>query len=377
MLSLFLLYSLVAFIIHLLVRHFFKRRNFVDIPDGIKKKHEDEVPISGGLSFAICFALFFSCSFLLVFYDLTSLFGIVLPNEGFGSSGSFPYVSFFWLLFLSLVLLAICLIDDLITLPVWIRLFSQISCTILMIQLGNMNLLNLGAIFGGNDVILPDYLAFIFTIFCVVGITNAFNWIDGIDGFFSFQVILALIGLSIMGKAGFTLAHFSLLAALLPYSLMNIGLLGKKFKVFIGDHGAMMIGFFLACSFILVTQDSANVNELDARPVNALWCVGLVLLNAFRVIWKRSINKLSIFSSDRAHIHHFFLDRGYSGNATLLIVCSISLAIVSLGAIIHYSGLPEWFSLMIFVGILLFWGFISRYAYIVAKSSQESLQSSK
>ena len=138
-----------------------------------------------------------------------------------------------------------------------------------------------------------------------------------------------------------------------------------------------MVGFFLACSFILVTQDSVNTNELDARPVNALWCVGLVLLNAFRVIWKRSINKLSVFSSDRAHIHHFFLDRGYSGNATLLIVCSISLAIVSLGAIIHYSGLPEWFSLLIFVGILLFWGFISRYAHIVAKSSQESLQSSK
>ena len=376
MFSLFLLYFLVAFIIHLLVRHFFKKRNFVDIPDGIKKKHEDEIPISGGLSFGICFALFFGCSYLLVFYDLTSLFGFDVPRVGFGSL-DFPYISFFWLLFLSLLLLAICLIDDLITLPVWIRLFSQISCAILVIQLGNINLLNLGAIFGGNDIILPNYISFIFTVFCIVGITNAFNWIDGIDGFFSFQVILALIGLSLMGKAGFTLAHFSFLAALLPYSLMNIGLLGKKFKVFIGDHGAMMIGFFLACSFILVTQYSLNTNELGGRPVNALWCVGLVLLNAFRVIWKRSTNKLSIFSSDRAHIHHFFLDRGYSGKATLLIVCSVSLAIASLGAIIHYLGLPEWFSLMIFISILLFWGFISRYAYLVTKSSQESLQSSK
>ena len=376
MFSLFLLYFLVAFIIHLLVRHFFKKRNFVDIPDGIKKKHKNEIPISGGLSFGICFALFFGCTYLLVFYDLTSLFGFDVPRAGFGSL-DFPYISFFWLLFLSLLLLAICLIDDLITLPVWIRLFSQISCAILVIQLGNINLLNLGAVFGGNDIILPNYISFIFTVFCIVGITNAFNWIDGIDGFFSFQVILALIGLSLMGKAGFTLAHFSFLAALLPYSFMNIGLLGKKFKVFIGDHGAMMIGFFLACSFILVTQYSLNTNELGGRPVNALWCVGLVLLNAFRVIWKRSINKLSIFSSDRAHIHHFFLDRGYSGKATLLIVCSVSLAIVSLGAIIHYLGLPEWFSLMIFISILLFWGFISRYAYLVTKSSQESLQSSK
>ena len=377
MFSLFLLYCLLAFIIHLLVRHFFKKRNFVDIPDGIKKKHRDKIPISGGLSFGICFALFFSCSSLLIFYDLTPYFNIELPEKGFGALDTFPYISFFWLLILSLVLLAICLIDDLIDLPVWIRLFAQISCTILMIQFGDMNLLNLGAIFGGNDVILSDYLAFTFTIFCVVGITNAFNWIDGIDGFFSFQVILALIGLSAMGIAGFTLAHFSMLAAFLPYSLMNIGLLGNKFKVFIGDHGAMMIGFFLACSFILLTQDSVNASESKANPVNALWCVGLVLLNAFRVIWKRLIKKNSIFNSDREHVHHYFLDLGYSSKATLFIVCSISLVISAFGAIIHYLGLPEWFSLTAFISILFLWAFISRYAVSIIESPRESLQSSK
>jgi UDP-GlcNAc:undecaprenyl-phosphate GlcNAc-1-phosphate transferase len=246
-----------------------------------------------------------------------------------------------------------------------------------MIQFGDMNLLNLGAIFGGNVVILPNYLGFIFTIFCVVGIINAFNWIDGIDGFFSFQVILALIGLSAMGAAGFTLAHFSFLAALLPYSLMNIGLLGNKFKVFIGDHGAMMIGFFLACSFILLTQDQVNADESKAHPVNALWCVGLVLLNAFRVIWKRLIKKISIFNSDREHIHHYFLDLGFSSKATLFIVCSISLVISAIGAIINYLDLPEWFSLMAFVSILFFWAFISRYASSIIKPPRESLQSSK
>ena len=95
MFSLFLLYSLLGFIIHLLVRHFFKKRNFVDIPDGIKKRHESAVPISGGLSFGICFAIFFSCSFLLSFFNLTPYFNIQIPAEGFGSLESFPYVSFF------------------------------------------------------------------------------------------------------------------------------------------------------------------------------------------------------------------------------------------------------------------------------------------
>ena len=376
MFSLFLLYSLLGFIIHLLIRHFFKKRNFVDIPDGIKKKHESAIPISGGLSFGICFAIFFSCSFLLSFFNLTPYFNIQIPAEGFGSLESFPYVSFFWLLFLSLVLLMICLIDDLITLPVWLRLFAQVSCTILMIQLGDMNLINLGAIFGGNDLVLPSYFAFLFTIFCVVGITNAFNWIDGIDGFFSFQVLLALVGFIIIGRGGFTLAHLSLLAALLPYSIMNLGLLGKKFKVFIGDHGAMMIGFFLACSFIFLTQDPLNIYEQTVRPVEALWCVGLVLLNALRVIWKRFIKKLSIFSSDREHIHHYFLDQGFSNHQTLLIVCFISFSISAFGFLLFFLNTPEWLSLLIFISILIIWSWIVKFSNQKTKT-QESLQSSK
>ena len=156
----------------------------------VLKKHKCNT-ISGGLSFGICFAIFFSCSFLLSFFNLTPYFNIQIPAEGFGSLESFPYVSFFWLMFLSLVLLMICLIDDLISLPVWVRLFAQVSCTILMIQLGDMNLINLGAIFGGVILFFPIILHF-FTIFCVVGIANAFSWRTVLTVFF----ISSYIGLS-------------------------------------------------------------------------------------------------------------------------------------------------------------------------------------
>ena len=374
MFSLFLLYILIGFIVHLLVRHYFKKKNFVDIPDGIKKKHEFDVPISGGLSFGICWTLFFFSISIIFFYGLGNIFGIEFAKNGDTSNFAFPVYSL--LTFLSLVLLSICLIDDLIELPVWVRLFTQISCTVLMIEIGGMNLLNLGPLFGFEDIILSYYFGFVFTIFCVVGLTNAFNWIDGIDGFFSFQVILACIGLSILSN-NFSLALMAFLCALVPYTIMNLGLMGKKFKVFIGDHGAMMIGFFIACNFVLISQDPYDIREVEVRPVDTLWCVGLVLLNALRVIWVRFTKKLSIFNSDRSHIHHYFLDLGYSSNTTLVIVCSLSFAITSLGGIIFFLGLPEWFSLMAFVSILFFWAFLSRYASSIIKSPQESLQSSK
>ena len=156
-------------------------------------------------------------------------------------------------------------------------------------QLGDVSLINLGALLGEGEIILNEYIAFIFTIFCIVGVINAFNWIDGIDGFFSSQVLIALIGMIILiGEISVIFLVF--LSAILPYILMNLGLFGKKFKVFIGDHGAMMIGFLFAGSFVLLSQ------EPEIRPVDTLWCIGLVLLNAFRVMWKRLVKGISIFS---------------------------------------------------------------------------------
>ena len=374
MFSFFLLFLLVGFIIHLLIRHFFKKRNFVDAPDGVKKQHKMAVPISGGLSFGLSYCLFVLVCLLIFYFDLNDSLNIQFLINGYGSN--FPFFTFIILLLLSLVLLIICLIDDLVNLPVWVRLFAQISCSVLFIQLGDVSLINLGSLLGGGEIILDEYLAFIFTIFCIVGVTNAFNWIDGIDGFFSSQVLLALLGMIIL-SGRISVFHITFLSAISPYIVMNLGLLGDKFKVFIGDHGAMMIGFLIAGSFVMLSQATEGIHVEGIRPVDALWCIGLVLLNAFRVIWKRLIKKTSIFSSDREHIHHYFIDLGYSTGKTLIIVSSVSLLIFSLGIALALLNAPDWISLLAFLGIFLFWNFFSKTIYNKLKKQQESLQSSK
>ena len=374
MFSIFLLFLLVGFIIHLLIRHFFKKRNFVDSPDGIKKQHEMAVPISGGLSFGLSYYLFIFICLLIFYVDINNFLNVQLSIDGYGAD--FPFFAFLILLLLSLVLLIICLIDDLISLPIWVRLFTQISCSVLFIQLGGVSLINLGSLLGGGEIILQESIAFIFTIFCIVGVTNAFNWIDGIDGFFSSQVLIAMIGMMIL-SGRISVIHIAFLSAILPYIVMNLGLLGDKFKVFIGDHGAMMIGFIIAGSLVLFSQANEGIYVDGIRPVDALWCIGLVLLNAFRVIWKRLIKKTSIFSSDREHIHHYFLDLGYSSGKALITVSCISLIIFSLGIALALMNAPEWISLSAFLGIFLFWNFFSKTIYNKLMKQRESLQSSK
>ena len=223
---------------------------------------------------------------------------------------------------------------------------------------------------------MQESIAFIFTIFCIVGVTNAFNWIDGIDGFFGSQVLIAIIGMMIL-SGRISVIHIAFLSAISPYIVMNLGLLGDKFKVFIGDHGAMMIGFLVAGSLVLLSQATEGVYVDGIRPIDALWCIGLVLLNALRVIWKRLIKKTSIFSSDREHIHHYFLDLGYSSRKTLIIVFSISLIIFSLGIVLALLKVPEWISFLTFLGILLFWNYFSKSIYSKLMNQRESLQSSK
>ena len=374
MFSFFLLFLLVGFIIHLLIRHLFKKRNFVDAPDGVKKQHKMAVPISGGLSFGLSYLLFVFVCLLMLYFDLNNSLNIQLSVMGYGTN--FPFLAFIILLLLSFVLLIICLIDDLVSLPVWVRLFAQISCSVLFIQLGGVSLINLGSLLGSGEIILQEYVAFIFTIFCIVGVTNAFNWIDGIDGFFGSQVLIAIMGMTIL-SGRISIFHIAFLSAISPYIVMNLGLLGNKFKVFIGDHGAMMIGFIIAGSFVLLSQADEGIYVQGVRPVDTLWCIGLVLLNALRVIWKRLIKKTSIFSSDREHIHHYFLDLGYSTGKTLVIVSSISLIIFSSGISLALLNVPEWISLLSFLGIFIFWNFFSKTIYNKLMKQRESLQSSK
>ena len=83
MFSFFLLFLLVGFIIHLLIRHFFKKRNFVDAPDGVKKQHEIAVPISGGLSFGLSYYLFGFVCLLIFYFDLNDSLHIQLPHNGY------------------------------------------------------------------------------------------------------------------------------------------------------------------------------------------------------------------------------------------------------------------------------------------------------
>ena len=227
-----------------------------------------------------------------------------------------------------------------------------ILCSGMVIGVSDLSLTSLGNLAGFGEIKLNAFFGTAFTIFCIVGVANAFNWIDGLDGLFSIQSLLAFFGLFFfIGGNGLFL--ILVLLAFLPYLLMNLGLFGNRNIVFIGDHGAMAIGYTIA--WLLVS--AAEFGSLN--PITAPWIIGLVLLNSLRVMFKRLLQGASLFRSDREHIHHFFLDHGFSRTKSLLIITAISLFLTGTGILLEITNLPESVSFYFFIAAFFLWGFLS------------------
>lgn len=351
-LAIFSSFFLLSLIVHFAFRILFKRLNIVDIPDGIKKKHKQMVPISGGISVVISLVLI-----VVIYYFLNSLQLIeaLLQNEKLKvSSPAIDIRTGLLIGFTGLIVAAVSFFDDILELPIWFRFMTLILCSSIVISLSDLSLSSLGDLLGFGEIKLYGIYSTLITIFCIVGVANAFNWIDGLDGLFSSQVLIATGSIFyFVGGNGVFLILF--LLAFLPYMMMNAGFFGESTKVFIGDHGAMALGYSIGWMLL-------SIAELGAiNPITAPWIIGLVLLNALRVMYKRLLLGVSLFRSDREHIHHFFLDNNYSRRLSLLIIILISSSIALIGILFQSSGVPDSVALVSFLGIFVLWSFLSFY----------------
>jgi UDP-GlcNAc:undecaprenyl-phosphate GlcNAc-1-phosphate transferase len=280
--------------------------NLVDIPDD-RKQHDGSVPLIGGLS---------------IYFGLMVAIYITQP---------LPDNLFYLLMTASLVLL-IGLLDDLKDLGIWPRFLVQIISCVLLLLFTDTCITSFGSPFGSNEIELGK-LAIPFTIFAVVGLVNAFNMSDGIDGLAGSLAIVTIIGIILFDAVtknppllGFLLM-FS--AALLPYLFTN---LISAQKIFLGDAGSMLIGFILAWILVFLSQGDSR----SMVPTSVLWCVAVPVIDTFTVCFQRIRTGKSPLSADRQHFHHLLLDAGFSSKKALLIILFCASSLLALG--LFYSG---------------------------------------
>ena len=332
-------YSFVVTLILLIVlRPLAVKFNFVDIPTN-RKDHIGKVPLIGGVS--IFFGLLASQIYLNEFDKRISVI----------------------LIFSSLILI-LGIWDDIVNLKAKTKLIIQLLLTFFFFFFSNIKIESLGFLFGSSYFIELGFLSIPFTIIAIVGLTNAFNMIDGIDGLAGSLIIIAIIGIlysSILIESSiFTFTLLALVSGLIPFLIMNI-MPSQKNKIFLGDGGSLFLGFIVSLVLIYNVEHITNFT-----PRLAVWCVTIPLFDFFAVVTLRKFEKLSLLTANRDHIHHFLEIFGFSKIVILMLLTSAGFGMLILGYFLenNFSSL----SFPIFISLFILYLYVRFYFKIKKKN---------
>ena len=285
--------------------NFAKNRKIFDKPN-YRKKHYSPIPRIGGLS--IFFSLTISYS-ILFFFDKSQIY---LQNQIYILSIFVCFLSIFFLGFL----------DDLKSISPYLRLILQFFIsTIAWFQIVKIK----GIYFSFTDLdnflnIDSNFISYLFTVFWIVAIINAINWIDGMDGL--------LIGLTCIYSFTFFIINYlnnNFIEALVSIIMFSACLGFLKFnkypaKIMTGDGGSYLLGFYLSISALTYGQNPGIVNPFLLTSL-LFW----PLIDMVRVILVRIWNKKSPFFPDRNHLHYILVDGGMKQKKCLFIIFLISI----------------------------------------------------
>ena len=333
----YLIISIMASLaINSVLRNFAKEKKLlVDIPDRSRKFHKRATPLTGGIG--ILLAVIISTEIYLDMYNL---------------KGYMPEFSQ-KLYIASIPLLILFLIDDFKNLRPLHRLIIQVTLSLYVIFSTDIYLSNLGNLFGFGEIQL-GILSIPFTIFCVVGIMNAFNMIDGINGLCAGSAMMALLFIGFYSGLMYDSVLIIIIGSMIGFLIFNLRFFGKKRGVFLGDSGSNLIGFWVAWCAIYSSQNT--IYQVEA--ITMLWFVSIPLLDCIGLIFSRLVRGISIASPGRDHIHHKLM-LNYSPEGSLGIILLISLCTGLLGITLENKFEP-WVSTLFF---FLFASFYFIYAY--------------
>ncbi|MEH0769626.1 UDP-N-acetylglucosamine--undecaprenyl-phosphate N-acetylglucosaminephosphotransferase [Vibrio alginolyticus] len=321
-----------------LMRKVAKKIGLVDKPNA-RKLHDGAVPLVGGISICLVLAQYLTFK----------------PDT----------IEHSWLYLLCIgTLTVVGAIDDKIDLSFKVRMGMQALLSIVMMKAAGIELHNLGNMFGLGEISL-GWLGTIITIFAVIGAINAFNMVDGIDGLLGALSIVTLGALAYLlqvdSQHGEAYLCVVIIVAMLPYIFMNLGILGRERKVFMGDAGSMMIGFTVIWLLLGVSQTEQT--EPLMRPVTALWLIALPLMDMAAIMIRRVRRGDSPFKPDREHLHHIFQRLGLGPRQTLVVISIIALIFTSFGIYGENTNLPEVLMFGLFIGCFIVYTIILTYIW--------------
>lgn len=245
------------------------------------------------------------------------------------------------MLFAGLLLLVVVgAIDDLHEISTPGRFVAQILAGLLMTLGGGVVLVDLGDLIRPDSLLSLGNLAIPFTVFAMVGVINALNMADGLDGLAASLVLIAVTALGVIAWSEGDTRDIEMLgllgAVLLAFLMFNLRF--KRYaSVFMGDAGSLSLGFILVWFFVDLSQGEQRL----LAPVTVLWLFALPLIDTVSIMMRRILRGRSPFRADQEHFHHILLAAGFRPKQVLILMLLGALVAAGIGLAGHFLEIPE------------------------------------
>ena len=330
---------LVSLLVYPAVLRYAKKHNIVDNPNA-RKLQRVPVPVLGGVVVYIGFLLGV-LTLSLFLYSHFILWGVIGMT----------------------VMMVIGVWDDVRDLSPALRFLIEVGMILAFILTTDIYIDDPHGLWGIKE--LPEWLGITISTVFGVGLINAVNMIDGMDGYSSGYVMLAsiifgLVFWSVWSTLMVCLAMI-MVGALLPFFLHNV--FGVRSKMFMGDGGSMMLGILMAifAFFSLSSKTPCASMEKEGMSVPAfvLAVMCIPVFDTLRVMFMRMFRGKSPFQPDKTHLHHLIIDMGFSHLGASLFILMMNTSVVAIWWGMWMTGVsPDTQMIVVLlVGSLITFGF--------------------
>ena len=287
-----------------------KKIQLVDVPN-FRKVHDTSIPLIGGLVIGMIV-------FILMLASGNDIWKEMLP-----------------IFTTSYIMLFVGALDDKTDIRAIYKLGIQL-CVSIIIATSGIRISSLYGLFGIYEISI--YLQYILTVLIITTAVNSFNLIDGIDGLagsvggigFCLFFIISLV------EGNFSLARIGILfiGSILAFLKYNFS---KKNKIFLGNSGALFLGYLLICLGIYLTKFDHHETDFPYGIFFILFVFTIPVMDSVRVYADRILRGKSAFKADKTHIHHHLLDLGLSHKNITLTFLAINILILAIQMIFFKS----------------------------------------
>ena len=290
-------------------------KNIVDNPDA-RKLQRTPVPVLGGV--AVFFGVVIAIGCMSSVVDCSGLPVVIMAMMAMLYTGT---------------------MDDILSLSPGLRFVIEIVVVLLLIFVGGYCIDDFHGLW--NIGRFSYWCAVPLTVVAAVGIINAINLVDGVNGLSSGYCIMACLIFGTLfflaGEAPMTILAAVSVGALIPFFLHNV--FGKTSKMFIGDGGTLVMGVVMSVFVIAILQNGSRVAAYVNPNVGLVpFTLAVPVFDTLRVMSTRILKGTSPFRPDKTHLHHMFIDLGCSHVATTLAILGVNMFVVLCWWALEASG---------------------------------------